>query len=54
MTYRTEKRELEVLGRKFAVVNRTPEHKSEEYRAVKRQIESTLYDVFRKYVTNRK
>ena len=52
-TYRTETREILVFGRKLTIVNTTPEHRSDERRAIKREIESTLYEVFRKYVLNR-
>ena len=52
-TYRTETREILVLGQKLTLVNTTPEHRADERCAVKRQIESTLYEVFRKYVSNR-
>lgn len=52
-TYRTETREILVLGQKLTVVNTTPEHRADERRAIKREIESTLYEVFRKYVSNR-
>ena len=53
-TYRTETREILVLGQKLTVVNTTPEHRANERRAIKRQIESTLYEVFRKYVCSRR
>ena len=52
-TYHTETREILVLGQKLTVVNTTPEHRADERRAIKREIESTLYDIFRKYVSNR-
>lgn len=52
-TYRTETREILVLGQKLTLVNTTAEHRADERRAIKRQIESTLYEVFRKYVSNR-
>ena len=52
-TYRTETRDILVLGQKLTVVNTTPDHRVDEQRAVKRQIELTLYEVFRKYVSNR-
>ena len=52
-TYRTETREILVLGQKLTVVNTIPEHRADERRAIKREIESTLYEVFRKYVSNR-
>ena len=52
-TYRTETREILVLGQKLTLVNTTPEQRADERRAIKRQIESTLYDIFRKYVSNR-
>ncbi len=52
-TYRTETREILVFGQKLTVVNTTPEHRADERRAIKREIESTLYEVFRKYVLNR-
>ena len=53
-TYRTETREILVLGQKLTVVNTIPEHRADERRAIKRQIESTLYEVFRKYVYSRR
>lgn len=52
-TYRTETREILVVGQKLTVVNTTPEHRTDERRAIKRQIESMLYEIFRKYVSNR-
>ena len=52
-TYRTETREVLVLGQKLTVVGMTPEHQADERRAIKREIESTLYEVFRKYVSNK-
>ena len=52
-TYRTETREILVLGQKLTVVGMTPEHRADERRAIKREIESTLYEIFRKYVSNR-
>ena len=52
-TYRTETREILVFGQKLTIVNTTPEHRADERRAIKQQIESTLYDIFRKYVSNR-
>ena len=52
-TYRTETREILVLGQKLTIVNTTPEHRADERHDIKRQIESTLYEVFRKYVSNR-
>ena len=52
-TYRTETREILVFGQKLTVVNMTPEHRADERRVIKRDIESTLYDIFRKYVSNR-
>ena len=51
--YRTETREILVFGQKITVVCTTPEHRADERRANKREIESTLYEVFRKYVSNR-
>lgn len=53
MTYRTETREILVFGQKLTVINTIPEHRADERRAIKRKIESTLYEVFRKYVPNR-
>ena len=50
-TYRAETREILVLGKKLTVVGMTPEHRAHERQAVKREIESTLYEVFRKYVS---
>ena len=52
-TYRTETREILVHGQKLTIVGTTPEHRADERRAIKREIESTLYEVFRKYVSNR-
>ena len=52
-TYRTETREILVFGQKLTIVNTTPEHRTDKRRAIKREIESTLYEVFRKYVSNR-
>ena len=52
-TYRTETREILVLEQKLTIVNTTPEHRADERRAIKQQIESTLYEIFRKYVSNR-
>ena len=52
-TYRTETREILVFRQKLTVVNTTPEHRADERRAIKRQIESTLYEVFQKHVSNR-
>ncbi len=52
-TYRTETREILVHGQKLTVVNTTPEHRADERRDIKRETESKLYDIFRKYVSNR-
>ena len=52
-TYHTETREILVFGQKLTVINTIPEHRADERRAIKREIESTLYEVFRKYVSNR-
>jgi hypothetical protein len=52
-TYRTETQEMLVFGQKLTVVSTTPEQRADERLAIKRQIESTLYEVFRKYVLNR-
>ena len=52
-TYRTETREILVFGQKLTIVGMTPEHRADERRAIKREIESTLYEIFRKYVSNR-
>ncbi len=52
-TYRTDTRETSVNGQKLTVVGTTPELRADEKRAARRQIESVLYEVFRKYVSNR-
>ncbi len=52
-TYRTDTRETTINGQKLTVVSTTPELRADERRATKRQIESVLYEVFRKYVSNR-
>ncbi len=52
-TYRTDTRETTINGQMLTVVSMTPEHRADERQAVKRQIESVLYEVFRKYVSNR-
>ncbi len=51
----TDTRETSVNGQKLTitVVNTTPELRADERRAARRQIESVLYEVFRKYVSNR-
>ncbi len=51
----TDTRETSVSGQKLTitVVSTTPELRADEKRTVKRQIESALYEVFRKYVSNR-
>ncbi len=52
-TYRTDTRETVINGQKLTVVNTIPELRADDRRTVKRQIESVLYEVFRKYVSNR-
>ena len=48
--YRTDSREIRCQDRSITVVNLTPEYHREERKAVKKEIEEQLFEIFCQYM----
>lgn len=50
--YQMESHECCIQGKRFSVVNLTPEYQWEEREAAKKAVKRQLYEIFCKYLTN--